>query len=95
MNEEKAPILTEIIDSIFTPSVNNRVLLVIHVIFAMLQLTLLVLLTLSNFNFHVVLLNLIAAALWATLSWFIGQLEQVEGLDTRNYATLSENPKSK
>jgi hypothetical protein len=73
--EEKSEgLVMEIFDSIFTKGVNGKVQMVIHAIFLLLQLTLLTLLFLSDYNYHVIFLNIISTSLWATLTWFINEV---------------------
>lgn len=65
----KPSVVEDIIDSIMEPGVNMRVFGMIQYVFALLQITLLVLLYLSSFSLHVLLLNISSTGLWVTLNW--------------------------
>ena len=64
-----ATLVDEIIDSIVNPGVNMRIFGIIQYVFALLQVTLLVLLYLSSFSLHVLFLNISSGLLWITLNW--------------------------
>ncbi|ODV89964.1 hypothetical protein CANCADRAFT_24012 [Tortispora caseinolytica NRRL Y-17796] len=61
-------------DSIFTPGVTPALIAATHVTCALLLLTLSSLF-LYTWNYHFLALFLIASALWASVTWFIKELE--------------------
>jgi hypothetical protein len=61
--------------SILTPGTNEALLKATHGSFAALLITLVALLVATR-NIHYVFLTLIAAGLWASITWFVAEVER-------------------
>jgi hypothetical protein len=68
-------IVDEIIQSILTPGLSGRILAMMHASFFALTLTLVALLVLT-LNIHVLFLLIITGCLWASISWFVVELNK-------------------
>lgn len=69
--------------SILTPGTNEALLKATHGSFAALLITLVALLAATR-NIHYVFLTLIAAGLWASITWFVAEVEREKQLQKEN-----------
>lgn len=60
-------------------SLNPTFLLVLDGTLATLLLVLLGLFVVTNYNFHLLFLSIIEICLWASIKWFLTELQQVQG----------------
>lgn len=70
--------LQEIIDSIFTPGINNSVRTFTCLVFLLLIIVLLMMMVATNFNIHVIIMLLLATGVFASLCWFMCELEMAK-----------------
>ncbi|CAO1614218.1 unnamed protein product [Sympodiomycopsis kandeliae] len=66
-----------ILDSLFTPGLNNSTQKLMNQSFYGLFITLFALIILTKFNIHVVFLSFVAIALFVTINWFIRELQNM------------------
>jgi energy-converting hydrogenase Eha subunit E len=69
-------VASDVVDSIFTPGVNDGVIYAMNVSFYLLFVSLVFLLVLSEFNVYVLFLTLTSVALFATIQLFMAQIRQ-------------------
>jgi hypothetical protein len=82
----------ELVDSLLTPGISDRVLAVMHASFFGLMVTLTALLILTH-SWHVVFLLVVNAALWSSISWFVheeAKLIQFSNPETTTVALKSD-----
>jgi hypothetical protein len=65
--------LVDLFQSIFTPGPTSSLVLATNVSFACLQLVLLVLL-LTTYSIHFVILSILSAGLWWGINWFVNEI---------------------
>ena len=70
--------LQEIIESIFTPGINNSVRIFTCCVFVALFIVLSVMVYATNFNIHVIIMLVLATGVFASLCWFMIELELVK-----------------
>lgn len=63
--------------SVFEPGTNKSLVLATHASFALLQATFLALF-IGTRSVHFVFLSLICGGLWATITWFIGEVAAIQ-----------------
>ncbi|KAK9363387.1 ER protein Pkr1-domain-containing protein [Lipomyces starkeyi] len=76
-------------DSIFTPGTTPTLVRATHYSFAALLITLVVL-CITTYNKHFYFLTAIAGCLWATLTWFIGELDKMKEEMAKQNAPVTE-----
>lgn len=81
----------ELWSSILTPGTNDALLKATHGSFAALLITLAALLIATR-NIHYVFLTLIAAGLWASITWFVAEVEREKQRQKENGE--NEEPKT-
>lgn len=72
-----ASFIADLAQSIFTPGPTSSLVLATNVSFACLQVVLLVLL-ITTYSIHFVILSVISAGLWAGINWFVNELRIVK-----------------
>ncbi|KAL7267529.1 SMK killer toxin resistance protein [Rhizina undulata] len=72
--------ISDIWASVFQPGTNSSLVLATHVSFALLQATLFLLLV-ATYSWHFVFLGAICAGLWAAITWFIREVEEIRRVE--------------
>lgn len=71
---------SDLFRAIFTPGAPPALLIATNVSFALLQLTLLVLL-LATSSWHFVFLSILCLGVWGGINWFVREMEQLKKVD--------------
>jgi len=88
--------LNDVVSSIFTPGTNPGLLRAIDFTFYALFATLVLLLVVSDFNLHVVILLFLAVCLFVSLKWVLVELNKIQsaGIPSQSLDTKPDKKES-
>ncbi|KAJ3102371.1 hypothetical protein HDU96_009656 [Phlyctochytrium bullatum] len=92
---QQPSLLEEVWLSIFTPGVNGRVQFFMDMCFYALFASLILLLIASEMNPHVIFLTVISVCLFASVKWFVWELQKVKDNEKKAEQVSLESKKDK
>jgi hypothetical protein len=81
--------ITDLFQSIFTPGPTPSLLVATNVSFACLQ-TVLVLLLITTYSIHFLILSFLSAGLWWAINWFVAELNAAQAVEDEKRRLLDE-----
>jgi ER protein Pkr1. len=76
--------LQGIVDSIFSSGTNKTIRVFTCVVFVLLMCVLLGMIFLTNFNIHVIFMFILSVGVFASVVWFMYELEKAKSLDEQD-----------